>query len=93
MLSIFQPMPNKVMLTGADVNEILSVSFSTEPVEKNLITGVSSSKFMNPQPIASVFPHSHSVVRETPIIHIQDDPEPDIPTSTIIIEHPPSPQP
>jgi hypothetical protein len=93
MLSVFHPLPDKVMLTGEDVNEILSVVFSTEPVVKKLRTRVSPSKFMNPQPIASVIPHTRSMVRETPIIHIQDDPEPDTFPSTIITEHPPSPQP
>jgi hypothetical protein len=81
------------MLKGEDVKKILSDAFMIKPVVKNFRTRVSPSKFMNPQPLSFTFPHTHSTVKETPIIHIQDNPEPDIPPSTIITEHPPSPQP
>jgi hypothetical protein len=81
------------VLTGKDVNEILSVAFNIDPVAKKLRTRVSPSKVSNPQPFSSVVSCTHSVVRETPIIHIQDDPEPETFPSTIISEHPPSPQP
>jgi hypothetical protein len=79
------------MLTGKDVNEILSVAFITEPVAKKTRMGISPRKVLNPQPISSTVPRTRSVVRATPIIHIQDDPEPDTHPSTIITEHPPSP--
>jgi hypothetical protein len=91
MLSIFPQLPEKSMLIGKDVNEILSDVFITEQVAKKFRTGVSPSKIMNPQPLSYVVPCTCSTVRETPIIHIQDDPEPDTPPSTIITEHPPSP--
>jgi hypothetical protein len=55
-LSVFPQLPDKAMLKGEDVNKILSVAFSIEPVEKNLRTGVSPSKILNPQPISSVVP-------------------------------------
>jgi hypothetical protein len=77
MLSIFPQLPDKAVLTGEDVNKIPSVSFSTEPLVKKIITGVSPSKVLNPQPIAYVVPHTRSVVRETPVKHIQDDSGPD----------------
>jgi hypothetical protein len=81
------------MLTSVDVNEILSVAFNTEPVVKKLKNEVSPSKPMNPQPIASFVPHTLSTIRETTIIHIHDDPEPDTFPYTIIIEYRPSQQP
>jgi hypothetical protein len=70
------------MLSGEDVNQILSVVFINEPMVKKPRTRVSPNKPLNPQPIASVVPHTHSVVKESPIIHIQDDPEPETFPST-----------
>jgi hypothetical protein len=89
-IPVFHPLPDKVVLTGEDVNEIPSVAFNIEPVVKKLINEVLMSKVLNPQPIASVVPRSHSTVRTTPIIHIQDEPEPDAFPSTILTELPPS---
>jgi hypothetical protein len=65
--------------------------FIIELVAKNLITRVSSRKVLNPQPISYVVPLIHSVVRETPVIHIEEDPELDTLPSTIVTKHPPSP--
>jgi hypothetical protein len=90
-LSVFPQLPEKAMLTGKDVNKILSIAFITEPVAKKLRTGISPSTVLNPQPISSTIPHTRSVARATHIIHIQDDPEPDTTPSTIITEKPPSP--
>jgi hypothetical protein len=61
-LSIFPQLPEKAMLTGKDVNEILSVVFITEPVAKKFRTGVSPRKVLNPQPLSSVIPRTRSVV-------------------------------
>jgi hypothetical protein len=79
------------MLTGEDVNMILSVVFSTKLVAKKLRIGVSLIKVLNPQPIASVVLHTGSTVIETLVIHIQDELEPETLQSTIITEHPPPP--
>jgi hypothetical protein len=89
---MFPQLPEKAMLTGKDVNEILSVAFITEPMTKKPRMGISPSKVLNPQPISSTIPRTRSMARATHIIDIQDDPEPDTtPSTTIITEKPPSP--
>jgi hypothetical protein len=91
-LPMFPQLPEQAMLTGKDVNEILSVAFITEPMAKKPRMGISPSKVLNPQPISSTVPRTRSVARATHIIDIQDDPEPDTtPSTTIITEQPPSP--
>jgi hypothetical protein len=86
-------LPDDVMLSGADVNQILGVVFGTEPLVKRPRTGVSPNKPLNPQPLASVTPRTHTAVKATTIIDIQDDPEPETFPSTFVTEHPPSPPP
>jgi hypothetical protein len=44
-LSMFPQLPEKAMLTGKDVNEILSVAYITEPVAKKTRMGISLRKF------------------------------------------------
>jgi hypothetical protein len=82
---------DKALLTGKDVNEILSSTFIKKIVAKKFRTWVLPRKVMNPKPLSSIIPHTHSVVLAAPIIHIQDDPEPNTLPSTIITEKPPSP--
>jgi hypothetical protein len=79
------------MLAGKDVNAILSVEYIIEPIEKKTRMGISLRKFLNPQPISSTIPHTRLAVQVAPIIHIQEDPEPDTHPSTIITNPPPSP--
>ena len=88
---MFSQLPEQAMLKGKDVNKILSATFIRELVVKNLRTGVSLSKVLNPQPISSIVPRTRSMVRETPIIHIQDETKLDTFASSIITEHPPLP--
>jgi hypothetical protein len=88
---MFLQLQEKMMLTGKDVNKILSVSYITYLIAKKTRMGISSRNVLNPQPISSTIPLTLSVVRVDPIIHIQYDPEPDTHPSTIINEHPPSP--
>jgi hypothetical protein len=69
-LSMFPQLLEKVMLTGKDVKKILSAAYITEPIAKKTRMGISLSKVMNPQPIPSTVPHTRSIVRVAPIIHI-----------------------
>jgi hypothetical protein len=55
-LSIFPQLPYQAMLTGKDVNEILSITFIIEPVENKFRTWVSLRKILNPQPLSSAIP-------------------------------------
>jgi hypothetical protein len=88
-LPMFPQLPEQAMLTGKDVNEILSVAFIGDPLAKKPRMGISPSKVLNPQPISSTIPRTRSVARATHIIDIQDDPEPDTtPSTTIITEQP-----
>jgi hypothetical protein len=94
MLPVLHRIPDNVVLTGEDINKILSVVFINKPMVKKPRTGVSPNKPLNPQPTASVVPCTHAAIRASPIIHIQDNPESKTFPSTFIIEHPPSsPQP
>jgi hypothetical protein len=89
---MFQQLPEQAMLTGKDVNEILSVAFIRNPMTKKPRTWISPSKALNPQPISSIVPRTRSTAQETHIIDIQDDPNLDTtPSTTIITEKPPSP--
>jgi hypothetical protein len=81
------------VLSGADFNQILGVVFGTEPLMKRPRTRVSPNKPLNPQPLASVTPCTHTTVKATTIIDIQDDLEPETLLSTFFTEHPPSPPP
>jgi hypothetical protein len=92
-LSIIHPLPDKSVVTSEYVNKIMSDVFIIKPTMKKLRTGVSPNKPLSPRPIASVIPRTRSVIKASPIIHIQDDLEPNTFPSTIITEHPPSPQP
>jgi hypothetical protein len=60
-LPMFPQLPEQVMLTGKDVNEILSVSFIIEPMDKKPEMRISPRKVMNPLPISSIVPHTLSV--------------------------------
>jgi hypothetical protein len=84
-------LPDNAMLSGAQVNHILGIVFGTEPLQKKQRTGVSPHKPLNPQPLASVTPRTHATTKATPIIDIQDDPEPETFLSTPIVEQPPPP--
>jgi hypothetical protein len=90
---MFPQLPEKAMLTGKDVNDILNVSFIGDPLVKKPRTGLSPVKILNPQPISSTIPRTRAMTRVAQmIIDIQDDPEPDTtPSTTIITEQPPSP--
>jgi hypothetical protein len=68
-LLIFTQLLEKSLLIGKDFNEILSASFITKLVDNNFRIWVSPRKVMNPQPLSFVVPHTHSMVRATPIIH------------------------
>jgi hypothetical protein len=94
-LLMFPQLSKQAMLTGNDVKKILSTTFITEPMAKQTRMGISSRKFLNPQPISSTIPCSHSVARETHIIDIQDKPKPETTPSTTIItkKHPSPPKP
>jgi hypothetical protein len=93
MLPMFPQLPDQVVLLGKDVNDILVVSFITDPLVKKPRTGLSPVNIMNPQPISSTIPHTRATTRATQtMIDIEDDPEPDTTASTTIItEQPPSP--
>jgi hypothetical protein len=84
-------LPDDVVLSGAQVNQILGVVLGTEPLVKRPRTGVSLNKPLNPQPLASVTPRTHAMTKATTIIDIQDDPEPETLPSTVVVEHPPPP--
>jgi hypothetical protein len=94
MLSALRWLPVNVVLSSEDVNQILSVMFVTEPMVKKIRTRVSPNKPLNPQPLASAIAPICSTVKAIPIIHIQDDLEPETFPSTFVTEHPlSSPQP
>ena len=89
---MFLQLLEKAMLIGKDVKQILSASFIGDAMDKKPMTGISPSKVLNPQLISSTIPRTRAVSRETQIIDIQDDPEPDTtPSTTIITEKPLSP--
>jgi hypothetical protein len=91
-LPMFPQLPEKAMLTGKDVNEILSAAFIRDPLAKKPRMGLSPVNILNPQSISSTIPRTRAMTRVTQIIDIQDDPEPDTtPSTTIITEQPPSP--
>jgi len=80
------------MLIGKYVNNILSDTFIEDPLAKKPRTRLSQVKVLNSQSISSTIPRTRATTRVTQIIDIQDDPEPDTtPSTTIIIEQPPSP--
>jgi hypothetical protein len=81
------------MFSGVDVKQILGVLFSTEPLVKRPRTEVSLNKPLNPQPLASVSPHTRAEVKATTIIDIQDDSKPETILSTFVTENPPLPPP
>jgi hypothetical protein len=81
--------PPNVVLSGAQVNQILGIVLGTEPMVKRPRTGVSPNKPLNPQPLASVTPQTHAMTKATTIIDIQDDPDPETILATLIIEQPP----
>jgi hypothetical protein len=86
-------LPNDVVLSGADVNQILDVVFGTEPLVKRPKTRVSSNKPLNPQPLASAAPRTRTTIKANTIIDIQDDLEPKTLPSTFVTKKPPSPPP
>jgi hypothetical protein len=88
-ISAHRQLPDNVVLSGAQVNQILGIVLGTEPLVKRPRTGVSPNKPLNPQPLASATPHTHAMTKATTIIDIQDDPEPETFLSTVIIEKPP----
>jgi hypothetical protein len=69
----------------------MSITFIIDPISKKFRTGVSLRKVLNPQQLSSIVPHTLSMVQEAPIIHIQNDLEPNTHPSTIITKYPPSP--
>jgi hypothetical protein len=90
---MFPQLPEQVVLSGKDVNDILNVSFIGYPLVKKHRTRLSPVNILNPQPISSTIPRTRETTRMSQtMIDIQDDPKPDITASTTIItEQPPSP--
>jgi hypothetical protein len=82
-------LPANVVLSGAQVNQMLGTMLATEPMGKRPRTGVSPNKPLNPQPLTSVAPQTHAMTKATTIIDIQDDPDPETILPTLIIEQPP----
>jgi hypothetical protein len=91
-LPMFPQFLEQSMLTGKDVNEILSIAFIRDPLAKKPRMRISPVNVLNPQPISSTIPCTQSTARESHIIDIQDDPDPDnTPSTTIITKQPPLP--
>jgi hypothetical protein len=75
-LLMFPQLPEQAMLIGKDVNEIISIAFITDPVDKNLRLGISPNQGSEP-PTPIIRQPLHS-------LNGQDDPEADTHISTII---------